>query len=137
MTTFNAYALVGWGRGRKREKLVMQSCLLCLHVCLCLHQQWNKQAVVCYRCVSCSQTLSSLLQLIKALLVFRTLSPPVQMLCNVREVDFMLCLSPLRLALFHCVADCKIPITVQSITVCPVWLRFPTGLKEFMRGPTD
>lgn len=65
------------------------------------------------------------------------MSASAQMLCDVREGDFMLCLSSPRLTLFHCIADCKISITVQSVTVFPVWIRFPTGLKEFMRGPTD
>jgi len=46
------------------------------------------------------------------------MSPPVQMLCHVREGDFTLCSSP-RLALFHCIADCKNSSTSSACYCLP------------------
>lgn len=78
-----------------KTEIAVRGCVFCLHVYSQLYFQWNKQGVVCYRCMSCSQIPSSPLQAVKALLVLGTLRmpPSAQALCNVAESDFMLCLS--------------------------------------------
>lgn len=110
-------------RGRKREKPVIHSYPLC--PCLLVPPSAARQTgcrwtfvclVVRFLAVCCSWS--------KLVLVFGTIKmfPPVQMLCGVKESNFMLCLSPKAHSL-------PLFCWLQNCNTCSVSYYFPGVVK--------